>query len=309
MKKLENTSKGQLELVERFELYEVGMTDSKYVSTEETALALGVGVSTVKRWADSGKLPIHRTAGGHRKVLRNELLRLIQNGVIPCKDASVLLRETPDCNSTEEIRQTLQHRLQQGNEIAVRSLIHGLIDNGMSIASFADTILSPVMRSIGHEWEVETIDVFHEHRATQIVSSALQELKRDISLVSETAPLALGGGIENDLYTLANLLIELILLQQGWRVVNLGPHTPLSSFELALQELRPRLLWLSISHFVDDKAFIRDYPKLYRCAEQNNIAVALGGQALTDDIRSQLPYTTFGDGLRHLTAFVRSLNP
>ena len=42
----------------------------------------------------------------------------------------------------------------------------------------------------------------------------------------------------------------------GWEVVNLGPNTPLASFRAALVHLRPRLLWLSISHLDDATSFL-----------------------------------------------------
>jgi len=41
----------------------------------ETARLLGVHPSTVRAWADTGKLPVHRTAGGHRRFLRTEIER------------------------------------------------------------------------------------------------------------------------------------------------------------------------------------------------------------------------------------------
>lgn len=39
----------------------------------EAAELLGVHPSTVRSWADQGKLPVHRTAGGHRRFLRSEI--------------------------------------------------------------------------------------------------------------------------------------------------------------------------------------------------------------------------------------------
>lgn len=39
----------------------------------ETAELLGVHPSTVRNWADQGLLPVHRTQGGHRRFLRDEL--------------------------------------------------------------------------------------------------------------------------------------------------------------------------------------------------------------------------------------------
>src|SRR5262249_37713600 len=37
---------------------------------------LGVTTSTLRRWGDSGRVPMKRTLGGHRRFLRHEIARL-----------------------------------------------------------------------------------------------------------------------------------------------------------------------------------------------------------------------------------------
>jgi excisionase family DNA binding protein len=51
------------------------MTDQKddWIGLSEAARLLGVHPSTVRSWADSGKLPVHRTAGGHRRFFRSDI--------------------------------------------------------------------------------------------------------------------------------------------------------------------------------------------------------------------------------------------
>ena len=44
-----------------------------WMGLSETAQLLGVHPSTVRAWADSGKLPVHRTAGGHRRFSRADI--------------------------------------------------------------------------------------------------------------------------------------------------------------------------------------------------------------------------------------------
>ena len=46
---------------------------SEWLSLSEAADALGVHPSTVRSWADQGRLPVHRTQGGHRRFRRNEV--------------------------------------------------------------------------------------------------------------------------------------------------------------------------------------------------------------------------------------------
>jgi excisionase family DNA binding protein len=45
----------------------------EWLSLSEAADLLGVHPSTLRRWADEGKLPVQRTAGGHRRFLRVEM--------------------------------------------------------------------------------------------------------------------------------------------------------------------------------------------------------------------------------------------
>lgn len=45
----------------------------EWISLSEAARLLGVHPSTARSWADSGKLSVHRTAGGHRRFLRSEI--------------------------------------------------------------------------------------------------------------------------------------------------------------------------------------------------------------------------------------------
>jgi len=45
----------------------------EWIGLSEAARLLGVHPSTARSWADSGKLSVHRTAGGHRRFLRSEI--------------------------------------------------------------------------------------------------------------------------------------------------------------------------------------------------------------------------------------------
>lgn len=53
------------------------------LTTQQAALRLGVTPSTVKRWAEQGRLTTTTTAGGHRRFSAQDVERLRQQGVAP----------------------------------------------------------------------------------------------------------------------------------------------------------------------------------------------------------------------------------
>lgn len=59
-------------------------TDQKFISTREAASVLGISLSTVQVWVETGVLPAWKTAGGHRRIPLDaiEALRLRQQVVL-----------------------------------------------------------------------------------------------------------------------------------------------------------------------------------------------------------------------------------
>jgi excisionase family DNA binding protein len=284
----------------------------RYVSTQQVAEALGVSVTTIKRWVDQGILPAQRTVGGHRKLPLGEILRLVRQGVLPQPNLSVLLGTTVEtCSSDTQLlaRQIRQAALRQDGAL-LRTLIRGAYTQGLSMAQLADEVIVPLMHAVGHGWESGTLDVMQEHRITQEVAAVLYELRELLRPPSDRHhPRAVGGAPEHDHYLLPTLLAQLTLFDCGWNAINLGPHTPVSAFQAAVEELRPRLVWLSATHLVDAESFLAEFNPQARAWQRQGIVIVVGGQALTQDIRNRLVYTSYGDGFQQLAALVQSLEP
>jgi methanogenic corrinoid protein MtbC1 len=264
----------------------------------------------VKRWVDDGILPAHRTGGGHRKLLRAEVLAVVREKSLPRGDVTGLIVKGNRPTTPEAFKPLLWQAVLDGNSEQVRALLRRAYRAGFPLETLADHLIAPVMEQVGHEWESNRIDVWQEHRATQVCATAVYEMFAEFAPRAERQrPIALGGGPEGDPYHLASLLAQLALMDAGWEAVNLGPNTPFRSFTNALRELRPRLVWISASYVADNEKFVREYSAFQREASRQGAAIALGGSALAEPLRGQLVYTTFGDGLTHLLEFARTLHP
>jgi len=284
--------------------------ENRYVSTAQVSQALGISVTTVKRWVDDGVLPAHRTAGGHRKLLMADVLRLVRDRNLPHADLHQLLPHSKgDPNDPHEFYQQLVAAMEVIDTDLIRSTVIAGYQSGIRFEVLADRVISPAMIGVGHAWSTGKIDVMHEHRITQAIVTALYELSAILRVNSRKDRLvAVGGAPEHDHYLLPSLLAKLTLIDAGWNAINLGPHTPVSAFRTAIAELSPQLIWLSVSYVDEANQFLIDYRELYRIAEEKGIAVAIGGRAITDELRVQMPYTTYGDGLLQLAAFARTMH-
>jgi excisionase family DNA binding protein len=283
---------------------------TEYLSTSQVAESLGVSVSTVKRWVEEEILPAQKTAGGHRKLLLTDVLDLARRNNLPLPAAGFHKRgKRSRTAAAADQADALYRSLVSGDALEVRRIIRNAYGGGIAVETLADEIIAPSMQRIGSDWETGKIDVLHEHRATQLCLDVLHELKSALENRARRARLlAVGGAIESDFSELPTLLAQMVLLQAGWDAINLGPNTPITSFRRALVELRPRLIWISFSHAVIDTVLRSDYRAFYERAEEQRVPVMIGGRALTEPLRSSLPYTAYGDGLANLASFARTLH-
>ena len=51
----------------------------RYLSSKDVAEILGINISTLKRWTDSGVLECSKTAGGHRKFTMQHIRNFYKN--------------------------------------------------------------------------------------------------------------------------------------------------------------------------------------------------------------------------------------
>jgi excisionase family DNA binding protein len=282
------------------------------LSPARAAELVGASESTLKRWVDAGHIRAEKTAGGHRRIPVADLVAFLRSRgrTVPSLETLGLFGG-PRCPRSPAARLTpegLTDLLLGGDVVVARRLLFDAFAAGRPLAELGDEIVAPAMARIGTRWAEGTIDVSQEHLATQRLWFLLAELRGLLPVPRGRAPVAAGGAPEGDPYVLPSLTVELTLLDLGWRVVNLGPETPITALATAVRQHRPRLVWLSITTKRPAPAFLDDYPRLIEATRTCLAGLIVGGQGVTPELQHRLVAAAFGTRLMHVREFARTLH-
>jgi methanogenic corrinoid protein MtbC1 len=274
------------------------------------ARAIGVSEASIKRWCDKGILAFDKTAGGHRRIhlpvvmefLKENDFQLAQSKVLGLP-ASVGVGQ----RSLEQSREIYRQALMEGDESLCLQVTLDLSLAGQDMAVIGDQVIALAFQDLGQLWEHGEAAIYQERRGVEITRHVLLRLRETLMPPKKEAPFALGATFSQDPYSLPAQLGELVLLQLGWRALFLGSELPAETVIQAVQDLRPRVLWLSVSTVENPESFITEYNSMYDICQKLNCAVIVGGRALTEALRHDMQYASYGDTLNHLSAFAKSL--
>jgi len=281
------------------------------VSPKQVAQAIGVSESSLKRWCDRDLLKSVRTAGGHRRLELESVVQFLResgHGVVRPDLLGLPSAVGHGVTVTDRARDQLRDALVAGDEEQSRRIVFDLYLGGQTATEICDRAVAGAFHDIGHGWECGKVVVYRERRACEIALKALHELRRTMPAPSTHAPIAIGGTIEGDPYCLPTLMVELSLHEIGWTATSLGTMLPVDTLVEALRENRPHMLWISVSTIKSTSEFLDEYGRLQEVATAQGTAIAVGGRALTDQVRQQMTYSAYCDTLRHLVTFANSIH-
>jgi methanogenic corrinoid protein MtbC1 len=282
----------------------------KTFSPRQVGRAIGVSEASIKRWCDKGILSFSKTAGGHRRLRLHSILDFLKENDFDLVQPEVLgLPATVGSGprSIDQACRLFRLALEQGNEDQCLGTALDMHLAGHDMAVIADNLIANSFHALGDRWQHGEVQVYQERRGVEATRSVLLRLKDTLASPNPAAPVAIGATLEGDPYSLAGLLAELVLLEMGWQARFLGSGLPSDTIARAVQDVSPRMLWLSISSLADTEDFVHNYRRLYEICLSQQCAVVVGGRAITESLRRQIQYASYGDNLKHLRAFAQSL--
>ncbi len=284
---------------------------SEFFSPKEVAKAVGVSESSMKRWVDRGLIAASKTVGGHRRLQLDAVLNFLRQSGKPIRDPKAIALPT-GCGmdmpaSIQEGKDLFMKAILAGDEQAAKRVVIDVFVSGYSITEICDQLVTPTFQEIGNLWQGGDVQVYEERRACEVCQATVYELRRAVQQGAEDRPLAMGGTLDGDPYTIATSLAELVLRDIGWQAESLGNMLPFDAIRSAIMDRQPKLFWVSVTTIRDQQKFIADFNLLFDVAQSTGTALVVGGQALTPDIRQQVRYSQFSDTYAHLETFGKTL--
>jgi excisionase family DNA binding protein len=237
----------------------------EFVTSAEAARMLGVGPTSIKRWADSGLLTCARTPGKHRRFVRRDVERfLIERGGSSGPDPDQinawigLLGTNSGCYEVHSA--LMRERSRQGSWWQVAE------------------VLANVLSELGRRWQAGEITVLQEHAASE-------QLARGLARACEALPSADGAArcllatVEGDYHTLCLSLGELCLREAGWRPVWAGRASPVSEILALIAQRELRMVALSASIGMNNAARLSEQATAVASAcKAHGVVLVLGGE-------------------------------
>jgi DNA-binding transcriptional MerR regulator len=276
------------------------VTPGEVLRIGELSKRAGVSPELLRAWERRyGLLRPARSAGGLRLYSPADVERValmqqhLADGMAAAEAAALAVRDRSD----EEAARTALHPAAIRDELATaldafdEPRAQAILDRLLALAT-VETLLAevvvPYLQELGERWKRGDASVAQEHFASGVLRGRLLGLARGWGLgLGPVAVLACLPGEQHDLGLIA---FGLALRSQGWRIVYLGPDSPLDTVADVSRQLEPSLVVLNA---VSRERVRPVLSKLRALARRHT--VALGGAAAEDTLEKDGILALTGD--------------
>jgi MerR family transcriptional regulator, light-induced transcriptional regulator len=292
------------------------------LSTADVARMFSVTETTVKRWADDGTLKCQKTPGGHRKFeIRNVVDFAEKNSFDPVG----VLAYAGNRKMSESLQVAI---LERDYSVLVRvyveralspdttdlfAFLSFLYEHRIQLADIYDRVLRPGMREIGEMWADGRIGIGHEHRASYETIDALAKLQTEILMKPSTGKNVLCACFGQEPHEIGLRCAANLFESEGWKVHYLGARTPVEAIVASMQEIRPDVVSLSITHVEPGGGSVDKLPAIARAAKELGARIVLGGvgalQALPGAGADGTVLTSCADLVEYIGAYAAGTTP
>lgn len=240
-----------------------------WLSTKDAMKMLGVGSTTIKRWADEGLLNSSRTAGGHRRFQRSDVIRLANS--TPERDLAL-----------PEVDIWVRRLTSSDYDDNLTQQIHALCSRLGSWYETAD-FLGRVLTEVGNGWANGTISVIEEHIASNRLRLAVGALAESM-IVPDEAPICRLATLSGETHELGLFFARLCFRASGIETTFIGADTPADDLVRFIHENEQSVIGLSASAWLTDYGTLNQAVlKIAAACRTTGTELILGGEGAWPD--------------------------
>lgn len=282
---------------------------AKMLTTKKVANLLNVSEATVKRWTDEGLLETEKTVGGHRRFRLEKIARFKKEQLGDQTNDVQSIRPSAEkfSKGTSGAKfDSLFQSLVDGNGSDTTSLILNAYMSGATLPFIFDEFICKAMRKIGDLWYKGELTIAQEHLATRTALIGVSALSHTLINRSKLPFSAICCCVEEDFHDLPLHLVQTLLENAGWQVINLGANTPFFSLTEAVMRHKPNLVCVSSTVFYSIDRAEREYKEFHHAATKNEALILLGGDGFkNEEIRSRFPADFYSFSFTQFAGFIK----
>lgn len=147
----------------------------------------------------------------------------------------------------------------------------------LSHPALLENVIIPLVRKVGHNWEVGELRIYHEHMVSVIIKSFLISIL-DSYKKDNSAPRILITTPQGQIHEIGAIAAAINAAEAGWNVNYMGTDLPAEEIVAAAIELKAKAIAISIVYSNDEYNLTRDLLKLGKILP-SQVKFFVGGNA------------------------------
>ena len=198
------------------------------VSLHDVAEMLDVHYMTVYRYVRQGQLPA--TKVGRSWYVKPSDLELF-------RDAKVHASEVPEGGrKVAPWAERLEAQLIQGDQRGAAEIMEAVLRSGHDLYFLYLQVLSPAMGAIGAKWAAGNLEIFVEHRASNIALRLIGQFGPRFARRGVSKGTVVLGSPADEMHTLSTSMVADLIRLEGWNVSDVGANMPAEAFAEAIRQ-------------------------------------------------------------------------
>ena len=198
------------------------------VSLHDVAEMLDVHYMTVYRYVRQGQLPA--TKVGRSWFVKSSDLKAFRDAKVHTAEVSEGGRKIAPW------AERLEAQLILGDQRGATEIMEAVLRSGHDLYFLYLHVLTPAMSAIGARWAAGNLEIFVEHRASNIAMRLIGQFGPRFARRGVSKGTVVLGSPASEMHTLSTSMVADLIRFEGWNVSDVGANMPAEAFAEAIRQ-------------------------------------------------------------------------